>query len=84
MNKLIEKIKTEGRLKRYLDIRRNGQKLFETIVPNKKELGLYKRYESLSKGSIGVLQNEYLTEQDVINHIQRTNPKTEKPCLKSI
>ncbi|MFY8161509.1 MAG: JAB domain-containing protein [Candidatus Kapaibacteriota bacterium] len=75
--KLLNKLKEEGYLKRYYDVRGNGKKLFETIVPNKSENGLYKRYESLSESSIGTLQNEYLYETDVLNWLKKTMPKIE-------
>lgn len=72
---LLEKLKTEGKLKRYYDVRGNGKKLFETIIPNKSEKGMYKRYESTSQSSLGTLQNEYLDENDVLNWLKKTSPK---------
>lgn len=74
-NEQLNKLKQEGKLKRYLDVRGNGKKVFETIIPNKNEKGMYKRYESLSRGSLGTLQNEYLSESDVINWLNKTSPK---------
>ena len=73
--RLLEKLKEEGKLKRYLDVRGSGHKVFETIVPNKSEKGMYKRYESATQSSIGVLQNEYLDESDVLNWLKKTMPK---------
>ena len=35
---------------------------------------MYKRYESASKGELGVLQNEYLDETDVKRWIEKTSP----------
>ncbi len=71
--KLLNKLKTEGKLKRYFDTRGNGKKSFETIIPNKKEKGFWKRYESLTQGNIGVLQNEMLDEADLLSHFERTS-----------
>jgi hypothetical protein len=71
----LNKLKSEGKLKRYFDVRGNGQKLFETIIPNKSEKGMYKRYESSSASSLGVLQNEYLDETDILNYLKKTLPK---------
>jgi hypothetical protein len=73
----LNKLKEEGKLKKYIDVRGNGKKSFVTIVPNKKEKGMYKRYESLSQSSIGTLQNEYLDETDVLNWLKKTMPKRE-------
>jgi hypothetical protein len=75
--KLLNKLKEEGKLKRYLDVRGNGKKVFDTIIPNKSEKGVYKRYESTSQSSIGTLQNEYLDESDVLNWLKKTMPKKE-------
>ena len=74
----LEKLKKEGKLKRYLDVRGNGKKVFETIIPNKSEKGMYKRYESTSQSSLGTLQNEYLDENDVLNWLKKTSPKYNK------
>lgn len=74
----FEKLKREGKIIRYLDVRGNGKKVFDIIVPNKKEKGMYKRYESLSKNELGVLQNEYLDESDVKNWLLKTSPKYAK------
>lgn len=74
----LEKLKKEGKLKRYLDVRGNGKKVFETIIPNKSEKGMYKRYESTSQSSLGTLQNEYLDENDVLNWLKKTSPKYAK------
>lgn len=74
---LLNKLKEEGKLKRYLDVRGNGKKVFDTIIPNKKEKGMYKRYESFSQTSIGTLQNEYLDETDVLHWLKKTMPKIE-------
>jgi hypothetical protein len=76
-SKLLNKLKEEGKLKRYLDVRGNGKKVFDIIVPNKSEKGMYKRYESTSQSSLGTLQNEYLDENDVLNWLKKTMPKTE-------
>jgi len=73
----LNKLKEQGKLKRYVDVRGNGKKVFDTIVPNKKQKGMYKRYESLSQSSIGTLQNEYLDETDVLNWLKKTMPKRE-------
>ena len=73
--KQLNKLKDEGKLKRYVDVRGNGKKVFDTIVPNKSEKGMYKRYESLSQSSMGTLQNEYLDETDVLNWLKKTMPK---------
>lgn len=70
----LEKLKSDGRLVRYLDVRGNGKKVFDIIIPNKSEKGYFKRYESASRGSLGVLQNEYLDEQDVLNWLKKTSP----------
>jgi|GEM_PF-1615774 len=75
--KLLNKLKEEGKLKRYLDVRGNGKKVFDTIIPNKSEKGVYKRYESTSQSSIGTLQNEYLDESDVLSWLKKTMPKRE-------
>jgi hypothetical protein len=74
---LLNKLKEEGKLKRYLDVKGNGKKVFDIIVANKKEKGMYKRYESLSQTSIGTLQNEYLDETDVLRWLKKTMPKRE-------
>lgn len=74
---LLEKIKNQGKLKRYLDVRGNGKKVFETIIPNKSKEGYFKRYESSSPSSIGTLQNEYLDESEVLNWLKKTMPKKE-------
>jgi hypothetical protein len=73
--KQLNKLKEEGKLKRYVDTRGNGKKVYDTIVPNKSEKGMYKRYESLSQSLIGILQNEYLDEADVLNWLKKTMPK---------
>ena len=72
--KLFNKLKEEGKLKRYLDTRGNGKKYFETIVPNYAENGYWRRFESTSRGSIGVLQDRYLDKNDVLNHLKKTMP----------
>lgn len=72
---LLNKLKKEGKVKRYFDVRGNGTKYFETIVPNKSEKGYYKRYESLSSTNIGTLQNEYLDEADVLTWFKNTLKK---------
>jgi hypothetical protein len=69
--KLFNKLKQEGKLKRYIDTRGNGKKYFETIIPNYAENGYWRRFESATSGSIGVLQNEYLDK--TINEF--TNPE---------
>jgi hypothetical protein len=71
----LEKLKSEGKLKRFYDVRGNGKKSFETIIPNKEDKGYWKRYESASRGSLGILQNELLSEEDVLNLILKTQPK---------
>jgi hypothetical protein len=75
---LLNKLKKEGKLKRYFDMRGSGTKYFETIVPNKSEKGYYKRYESLSSTNIGTLQNEYLDEADVLTWLKNTEKKMAK------
>ena len=65
--KLIEDLKELGYLTRYYDIYNNGKKVFETIIPNESEKGFYKRYHSYSRNSLGTLQNDYLSEEDVFN-----------------
>jgi hypothetical protein len=72
---LLNKLKKEGKLKRYFDMRGSGTKYFETIVPNKSEKGYYKRYESLSSTNLGTLQNEYLDEADVLTWLKNTEKK---------
>jgi len=72
---LIEKLKKNKKLARFVDSRGNGKKVFETIVPNKEEKGYYKRYESSQRGSLGVLQNEMLDESDLMAHFNKTKPK---------
>ena len=74
----FNKLKEEGKLKRYVDTRGDGKKYFDTIVPNNTEKGYWKRYESSSKGDLGTLQNEFLSEKDVLNWLKKTMPKLEK------
>lgn len=64
--RLLSALKENGYVKRYYDTRNSGKKYFETIVCDKKEDGNYKRYESASKADIGILQNAYLTETEVL------------------
>jgi hypothetical protein len=72
----IKRIEEEGKLVRYVDTRGNGKKYFDTIIPNKKEPGYYKRYESTQKGVLGVLQNEFLDADDVRMWVEKTRPKS--------
>lgn len=72
---VIDKINKNGKLVRYIDARGDGVKVFDTIIPNKEKKGYYKRYESRTKGSLGVLQSEYLDENDVRNWVKKTKPK---------
>jgi hypothetical protein len=76
--KLFDKLKQEGKLKRYVDTRGGGKKYFETIVENPAENGYWKRYESTTRGNIGILQNEYLDKNDVIKHLKQTMPALEE------
>lgn len=76
--KLFDKLKQDGKLKRYIDTRGGGKKYFETIVENSAENGYWKRYESTTRGNIGTLQNEYLDKNDVINHLKKTMPTLEE------
>jgi hypothetical protein len=71
----LEKLKSEGKLVRYLDVRGNGKKVFDRLVVDKSEKGNFKRYESASKGTLGTLQNAYLTEEDVLAWLKKTSPK---------
>lgn len=71
---LMDKLKAEGKLVRYLDVRGDGKKVFDIIVPNKEKKGYFKRYESLSQNKLGALQNEYLDEGDVLNWLKKTSP----------
>jgi hypothetical protein len=71
----LKKIKSDGKLIRYLDVRGSGKKLFDIIVADKSEKGNYKRYESTSKGTLGTLQNAYLNEEDVLQWLRQTSPK---------
>jgi hypothetical protein len=80
----LEKLKSEGKLKRLYDVRGNGKKSFETIIPNKEEKGYWKRYESASKHSLGILQNELLSEDDVLNIILKTQPKLSQEKSKDL
>jgi len=80
----LEELKSEGKLKRFYDVRRNGKKSFETIIPNKEDKGYWKRYESASRGSLGILQNEFLSEEDVLNYILKTQPKLAKPTTREL
>jgi hypothetical protein len=80
----LDKLKSEGKLIRLLDTRGTGKKYFQTIVPNKEEKGYWKRYESASRGSLGILQNELLSEEDVLNHILKTQPKLAKPTTREL
>jgi hypothetical protein len=70
----LEKLKSEGKLVRYLDVRGNGKKVFDRLVVDKSEKGNFKRYESASKGTLGTLQNAYLTEEDVLSWLKKTSP----------
>jgi hypothetical protein len=77
-NKSLALLKENGKLRRYVYSRGKGNpKFFETIIENKDEKGTYKRYESRDK-SLGILQNQYLTEQEVYNHILKTLPELSK------
>jgi uncharacterized protein (UPF0254 family) len=71
----LKKIKSDGKLIRYLDVRGSGKKLFDIIIADKSEKGNYKRYESTSKGTLGTLQNAYLNEEDVLQWLRQTSPK---------
>jgi len=68
----LQKLKKEGKLKTLIEV--NGQKYFQTIIPNKEEKGYWKRYYSTNQSSNGVLQNAMLDEDDLINLFeQQTN-----------
>ena len=79
----IEKLKNGESIRRYYHVRgTSNPKYFETIMPNKSEKGSYKRYESASKGSLGTLQNEYLTEKEVTNYLKKTIVEIRKEFYK--
>ena len=80
----LDKLKNEGKLIRYLDVRGNGKKTFDILIPNKEEKGYWKRYESASRGSLGTLQNEMLSEEEVLNYILKTQPKSSKSKTKEL
>jgi hypothetical protein len=79
----IDKLKNGESIRRYYHVRgTSNPKYFETIMPNKSEKGLYKRYESASKSSLGTLQNEYLTEKEVKNYLKKTIVEIRKEFYK--
>jgi hypothetical protein len=73
-NKLT-KLKEEGKLVQYIDVYGNGTKYFQTIVPNKQEKGYWKRYLSTNKDSLGKLQNNMLSEDDLLNLFEQQTSK---------
>jgi len=73
-NKLT-KLKEEGKLVQYIDVYGNGTKYFQTIVPNKQEKGYWKRYLSTNKDTLGKLQNNMLSEDDLLNLFEQQTSK---------
>lgn len=74
-NKLM-KLKEEGKLKTLVNV--NGQKYFQTIIPNKQEKGYWKRYYSLNQNSLGKMQNAMLSEDDLKNLFEQQQDKMAK------
>jgi len=72
----LDKLKEDGRLHRFVDIDGSGNKVSETIIPDKDEVGCYNRYISGSKGSLGEWRNR-LSEDELLNHLRKTSPKFE-------
>jgi hypothetical protein len=72
--RLLDKLKEEGKLKRYIDTRGTGKKVFETIIPNTRDKNYYMRYESMERYNLGILQNMFLDENDLINWFKITKP----------
>ena len=73
VEKYIDRLKNGEKVKRYFHVRgKSNPKYYETILPNTSEKGMYKRYESVSNSSIGTLQNEYLTEDDLREYFKKT------------
>lgn len=63
-NGLLNKLKEDGKTKRHVTY--FGQKVFETIKPNKEQKGLYSRYHSADQHSLGIMQNWGLDEKEVL------------------
>ena len=77
VERLMNKLNEDGKLVRFIDVRGNGKKVFESIIENNGKEKTYKRYESSERGKLGVLQNSNLTESEIKHHLEKTLPKYE-------
>jgi hypothetical protein len=69
----MNKLKNGEKIKRYFYVRgKSNPKYFETIIKNNSEKDAFKRYESTSQNSLGTLQNEYMSEDDVKRYLKKT------------
>jgi hypothetical protein len=69
----MNKLKNGEKIKRYFHVRgKSNPKYFETIIKNNSEKDAFKRYESTSQNSLGTLQNEYMSEDDVKRYLKKT------------
>lgn len=74
VKRLLDELNNNGKLTRYINAR-GGRKLFDIIVKNKDNS--FKRYESANKGRLGILQNDGLSETDIIGWLKKTMPNNE-------
>jgi predicted transcriptional regulator len=74
VNRQLEKLHEKGYLKRYIDTRGTGKKVFETIRKNNDMDNTYSRYESANMHELGIQQNAYMTLEEVKTWINKTMP----------